>query len=479
MPTVVFKEWMPDQADLGNPGLIRAENVLPLDSGYGPFLPLDTALGTITQNSVVGAFAVNGSTKGSYYVYALGNLNYYEGGSGGLSFATRGSATASSNYERFAQYEDLVIAVGSGHEPKRHTIGSVSGFTTLATSGFAPEASAIGVVNQFVVLGDLVGTAGTTAYSNTLAWSSIDQPTNWPTPGSSTAIASQSGEQVMPLDLGAIQAIHGGDQRGVILQHKGVSRMTYVGPPAVFQFDLLDNTQGSHFPLGSVQVGQVVYFISARGFCRTDGVSVENIGAGVVDQFFWSTYSNSTFVSAGYCPVNGLVYFSYPTTATAVCDALLIFNPRTNRWTYARQTLQRLVTPAQGYGALPRKIMGYATAGSANEFGIFAATAGSAVLETGDTQFNEGGRALVDGIKPHVESSGTAPSMGVRIGVRNDLGTTPTYTTTANAHSRTGYANFRSAGVTDGKYHRAELNITGNFEKVTGFDAVVLPSGQV
>lgn len=103
----------------------------------------------------------------------------------------------------------------------------------------------------------------------------------------------------------------------------------------------------------------------------------------------------------------------------------------------------------------------------------FTGTPGSAVIETSESELFEGMRAYVDAVKPHVESSGTAPAIGVRIGTRDDLGTTPSYTSTTGPTTRTGFCDFRS----DAKYHRFELNITGNFEKVTGLEFNAQPSG--
>ena len=214
-----------------------------------------------------------------------------------------------------------------------------------------------------------------------------------------------------------------------------------------------------------------MYFISARGFCRTDGVTVENIGTGKVDRFFWDRVINTGRTHAGYCPVNGLVYFAFSTNVsnTAFTDSMLIHNPRTGAWSYAVQDIVSLVTPAPGFGQSPRKLMAFTTAGSTRELGIFAATAGTATFETGEFELNEAGRSYIDGVKPNVESSGTAPSMVCRVGYRDSLGTTPTYTATATPNSRTGVANFR----VDAKYVRLETQITGNFEKATGveFDA--------
>lgn len=480
MPSVIYKEWLPDLPELNNPGLVKALNVLPKDGGFAPFLPFSSTGGIASTNAMLGSFMSSGVTKGAARIYGYSG-DFYMGGFSSV-FATRGSATGGGNGEQFAQYENLVIAVSEGHAPLMHTAGSASNFATLASSGTAPAADAIGIIGQFVVLGSL-GTLGATQRPNVLQWSGIDQPRSWPTPNSATAIAQQSGEQELASVYGEVMAIHGGDQFAIVPQKSAVTRMTYVGPPAVFQFDYIERSQGSLFKNFSIMVGGVVYFVSALGFCRTNGVTVERIGAGKVDRFFWDNVdaTKTAMFSCAYDQVNELIYFAYPSlsaTGAFSADKLLIFNPKTNQWTHANQIVDELITSGNYVRIPPVGILAFSTAGSNSVVGIFEGTAGSAILETGDFELAEGGRGYIDGIKPHVESSGTAPAMGVRIGIRNDLGTAPTYTSTAGPNSRTGFANFRDKGVTDGKYARVELNITGTFKKVTGFEIDADPSGQ-
>jgi hypothetical protein len=471
--SIVFKEFLPDQPELGNPGLIRAQNVLPRDDGYTPFRPA-ASVGTMTNGGVSGSFQTFGVTKGASKIYAYGGHFWLGSISGG--FSTRGgSFTVGASYASFAQYENMVIAVGESFPAHFHTVGAASNFATLASNGTAPPAEAIGVLGQFVVIGSL-GTVNSTQRPNVIQWSGVDAPRSWPTPGSATAIAQQAGEQELPSAFGRVQAIHGGDQYAIVLQERGVTRMTYVGPPAVFQFDTISNSEGAHFARGSIRVGNVTYFISQQGFCRTNGVVIEHIGAGKVDRTFWESgvaTKDEELVTCGYDPANDLVYFSYPTTNLFSCDKLLIFNPKSGNWSMANQEMEEFVG-----GSWPLNVLNvmaaFQTAGSASLVSTFTGTAGSAILETGEMEFNEGGRAYVDAVKAHVESSGTAPAIGMRIGTRDDLGTAPSYTSTTGAFARTGFANFRS----DAKYHRIELNITGTFEKVTGLEVNARPSGK-
>lgn len=473
---IIFKQWAPDQPDLGGETLITAKNVLPLDSGYGPFHGLGA--GGITVGAANGSYFAAGYTKGASVVYLSDGTNLNVSPLGNTAITSRGSATAGTGKEVFAQYDNIVIATSDGHFPLAHTLGSTSNFATLASSGTAPPANVIGVVGQFIVLGDLgLKNVTSNAQANAIQWSGIDNPRSWPTPNSATAIAQQSGLQELRSDLGAVRAIHGGDQHAIILQDGGVTRMTYVGPPVVFQFDQIDAQKGVAFPYGSVQVGNTVYFVSHSGFFKTDGVNVVPIGAGKVDKFFWNDVATSNSISnalnTSYDPLNNLIHFAYPSSSASgfTCDRMLSMNVLTEQWTYSESASMELLSPSSQLRRVDTTMMGISTAGILVDFN---ATAGSAIFETSDAELNPGGRSFFDGFAPHVESSSTAPAMTTRIGYRDDLGTTPTYTAATSMNSATGFANFR----VDAKYHRAELTITGEFERATGAVVSFKPSGK-
>lgn len=473
--SIVFKEFLPDQPELGNPGLIRAENVLPRDDGFAPYRPLGATGGTITVGGVAGSFMSNGVTKGSARVYAYSGGDFYVGAFGGPMTTRGGAFTVGATCDvGFVQYEEFIVAVGDTFQCHIHTVGSASNFTALATNGTAPPAQAVGIIGQFVVIGNL-GTFGSTQSPNAIRWCGVDAIRSWPTPGSSTAIASQAGEQILPSLFGEVQTIHGGDQHGLVMQKRGITRMTYAGPPVVFQFDTVSNTEGSYFPRGNIRVGQISYFISQQGFCRTDGVSVEHIGAGKVDKFFWDNVNTSEerAVVCGYDYANDLVYFAYPVSSTSNPDRALIFNPKTSQWGFALQAMEEFVNGSPNVVSAPFPVTAFQTSGSASIVTRFGTTAGAAVMESGEFEFNEGGRTFLDAVKPHVESSGTAPAITVAIGYRDSLGTTPSYTSEFTPHTRTGFANPRA----DAKYLRIRETVTGNFKKATGCEIDPKPSG--
>lgn len=468
--SIVFKEWAPDKPDLGADVLITAKNVIPSVNGYRCFKTFTATSATSPAAAVANSFAANSETKGSQYIYVSAG-DYYVSANFG-AFASRGGSTVGAE-GGITQFDNLVIAVGNGHVPWKHTVGSSSNVSTLASSGTAPACSVVGVIGRFVVLGDLlVSTLGSTARSNVIQWSTIDDPTRWPTPNSATATAEQSGEQIMPSLLGAVTGIHGGDQFGVILQVGGVSRATYEGPPTVFRFDVIDQNNGSLFQRGSINVNGLTYFISRNGFCRTNGVQVDRIGLGKVDRFFWDSIDISfakDLLNCGYDPLNNLIQYTFPANGSQSCNRMMSYSIDTDSWAYSDATVNALITPNKAFQGQETMI------GIANGFlGRFEGTAGAAVIETSDAEFNAGGRAWVDGIKPNIESSATAPSIGVRIGFRDDLATAPSYTSTTGPTAATGFADFR----VDAKYVRAEFNVLGNFDRFPSMVASVDPSSE-
>lgn len=452
-----FGEWLPDQPEMGV-HLTVAKNVLPMETGYMPYRPLDTSLATLPSN-VQNAFYSFYEGYGSVYAYSAVSNQIYESVSGVNPFTARGTATG---ILVFSQYENLALAVGNTYPLSSRTLNSASNFATLSAATL-PFAQSIGIVNKFVVIGQL--TDGGVSQSNRIRWSGIDAPSSWPTPNSATAIAQQAGEQDFPSEYGAIKAIHGGDQYAIILQRNAVTRMTYVGPPVVFQFDLIDNTAGCYFERGSVKVNNIVYFISDQGLCRTDGVTVQRVGKGKVDRFFWDGIflGNQNVVNMGYDLSTGLLYIAYNTQSLSTdCDRLLIYNPANDRFSYADQDLEMLLTQSPEFG-LSGAIMAFGTQAN-SVLGRLQGTAGAATITTAEIEMNPGGRGYVDGIKPNIEWQATTPSVTVRVGYRNDQATTPTYTATTTPTTRTGYADFR----VDAKYHRAEITINGTFKKATG-----------
>lgn len=467
---LIFGEWFADLPELDNPGLTEANNVIWTEGGYEPYHPL-TQIGGGLPAQPNALFKPFTDDDDEFYAATLTQLYEHLGTN---TWTLRSSATYASSFGwKFAQFDNLVIAADPSNAAQVKTLNASTSFTLLATSGTAPPANAIGVVGRFVVLGSFTGTVADTA---TIQWSAIDSPRNWPTPGTSTAVATQSGKQVMPAELGAVTGVYGTDQFGVVFQTGGISRMTYIGGDIVFQFNLIDNVIGSPFPKGIVKVGGLVYFPSRFGFHATDGVSVHPIGKGKVDEYFAESldWNQATHVTAGYDRKRDLIYWAYPTSSATSGrpNKVLIFHRPSGRWTSADQELWAI-----GRGESGNRPSSGATQDlySFDRFFIlsqFNASAGSATFTTAEMEHNRGGYSLVQGVKPLVQ--GTAPAVTVAIGTRNDQNPANlTYTAARTATASTGFADFRSSA----RYHRARITVTGEFESATGIEWQAAPQG--
>lgn len=479
---IVFKEWAPDAAALGNPLLVEAKNVVPESDYFAPYHPL-SSLSTAAPQAVLGGFVAK-STAGAI-VYAGDTTAIWQVGGGGggwieVSGATYGVATDSS--WSFVQFDNLVIAAHASQRLIGMTIGAATVMGLLSISGEAPFADYVHAFKRFVFA--LNSKSTTTSITNAvLRWSAIDNARNWPTPNSATAIATQSGEQQFDNAKGNLVAMRGTDQFALVFQPTAITRMTFVGPPAVFQFDLISDEIGTLFPYGTVQVQNKIYFLSQTGVYVSDGVSVINIGTGKVN--FWlkgnagmtEAMTNSTWplrISTASDPVKKLIYWGFPSSTSAGEPVtILIYNYETNNFSWASENHRFLMSAHADSGSY--------TAGSAYAFDAdsgynlaqFAGSPGTATLETGDVQLNPMGRGFVSGVKPNIEGS-AAVSIGVQVGTRDGLDTASSFSATAAPFADTDVANFRA----DGKYHRARVIITGAFNRATGIEFDAIPSSE-
>lgn len=471
---VSFGEWLPDQPALNNPGLLVANNVLPSDNGYAPFLPLATLrAGSFTLPGVPrGGFCAQIGVNTNQAIYAASNSIVYMAdtaiGAGTFNSVSTGGSTIKSGAEwSFEQFDNLVFAAQQNAGLIYHTAGSLSTMTAVTgvTTPNSPEH--VWKLGRFLIIGNL---GAATGRASTIQWSVIDQPTNFPTPNSATAIAGQSGEQILDVLDGEVVGGFAGDQYGVVYQTGAITRMTYVGPPVVFQFDKVDQKIGCIRKQGWASSGQVGHFLGSDGFYKTDGVSVTPFGEGRVDKTFLASLdanaapgsvTATAIVEAAFDCKNRNIVWSYPQSATVRANRMYAYNIDRDRWSSCDQTMRTLIEPSVSLQA-----DGLYAFDSNNVLCKFNATAGAATITTGDLELNPGGRAFVSGVKPNVESTGTAPAVTVRVGSRSDLSSTPTYTATTTPTTRTGYADCR----VDAKYHRAEVQIVGNFDKAVGLE---------
>lgn len=469
-PPIYFKDWLPDQPDFNNPGLTDAKNVRPIggvSSGFQSYSPL-SASGTAFSAATVGSIAMEarnaagldfihiGTPAGKLYVQTQGSSSWTDI----TPAATTGAIVG------FAQYDNFALAVDDTNGMMYQTLGSGSAFTIAVG---APVGQVVGRIGQFALVGNLK--VSVTAFPHWLKWSSIGDPTDWPTPDSTTAIANQSGDQLLHQELGGITGIYGADEWGVILQSAGITRVNYVGGDTVFQFDTLADGIGMDYAGNGVRVGNLVYFASSKGLYATDGTQLIPIGEDKVNRWFKTniTASKLQLGSVGVDWTNKLICWCFPPSGGGT-TIIVIYNFQEHRFTYANDTNLAGFVIGDAAAFLTYGFQGISQGG---KLGTMTGTPGTATIATGELELAPSQYAFVSGVKPLVDVTANAITVALR--TRNDLIAALTDSSEVTATARSGMCDFR----TTARYFRTRLTVSGTFNAAQGIEINATPAGAV
>ena len=284
---IQFGPWLPDQPDYSNPGVTRAENVVPAAMGYRS-LPEFVAYSDEASGNINGVFAAK-DNDGNVKLFAGDNSKLYEldttdSSLDNISKASNYTLTTPKDRWRFAQFGKDVIAVGGLANPvQKYTLGTSSLFADLG--GSPPDADFVTVVRDFVWLGRAEDGSGNRVPYR-VHWSGFNDAESW------TAGTDQSDFQDIP-DAGEITGIVGGEYC-TILMERAIVRATYSGPPLIFQFDKVETARGCQVPGSVCNIGHTVFYLSDDGFYAFDGQRSQNIGAEKIDKFSSTTSTSRT-----------------------------------------------------------------------------------------------------------------------------------------------------------------------------------------
>lgn len=330
-----FGEWLPDQPDYQNAGMVEADNVYPTARGFGPFETASATAATTTE-PITGA---------QMFFDNSGNSVVVMGGSTILAtkrsttVAETGSYNATSAGWSFERFNDLIIAVSIENDPQ-YLDDIDTDDTWSALPGTPPKAAQIGRVGDFLVLGDLVDiTAGNPTVPNRVRWSAFNNPT--------TAWVTDRGELSDYRDLdpkyGRVTAIVGG-RFGLIFQERAIWRMTFVGAPKVFEFAEVSVDRGCIAAGSAVTIAADTFFLSQDGFWKTNGSDVQQIGAERVNDWFNDEVDDGNVKlthGALNWPKRSIVWTFYPAGSSAFTKQI-IYNFVLNKWSSASQTIDFL-----------------------------------------------------------------------------------------------------------------------------------------
>jgi hypothetical protein len=425
---------------------------------------------TETLNSVTAGIDSSGNTK----VIAGGSTKLFLLDSSDLSLDNVSGTTYNSTTRwKFVQFGDYLIAANGQDTLQYAELSSTISFQDLDAS--APTARLITVVRDFVVAGN------TNTASNQVIWSGLNNPNTW----ANTAI-TQSDNQIIP-DGGEVRGITGGEF-GLILLEKSIVRMSYVGSPIIFQFDNIARNLGCYESNSVAQWQGVTYWLADDGFYACNGESIEAIGAEKVNRFFFDTLQESVIetMSAAVDPFRALIIWGYPTIDNNY--RLLTYHISTKRWAYVD-------TDVDGISEM-------ATPGITLE-GLDAFSASLDALETSlDSRQWQGGKLLVAGVEGNKIITFTGPSKaGLITSADLETGTNMSMVTLVKPIVDNGSASvavdsrfnlaeavaFGSATAADsenrvgfrslGRYHRVQVNPSGNWTTAIGFEVDIQQAG--
>ena len=173
----------------------------------------------------------------------------------------------------FAAWKNKILATNFDDNPQQITLGATA-FADLTT---ALKARHIAVVRDFVVLANTFDAS---------RWRrAVARAVEWVRGRDGLTVSPSTLSGYQDLKVNKVERVFGGEY-GVILQQDRVWRMTFAGAPTVWQFDEVVPGIGVIAPGAAAQDGEVIYFLSTKGFFALErGTQATPIGIGRVDEF--------------------------------------------------------------------------------------------------------------------------------------------------------------------------------------------------
>jgi hypothetical protein len=279
---------------------------------------------------------------------------------------------------------------------------------------------------------------------------------------------------------------------------KAIYRMSYIGVPLIFQFDKIADNIGAFAPKSVASFGNMIFFLAQDGFYKlTGGQDLSPIGNARVDNYFFNDLSsNLDGITSAIDPNNSIVVWSYRGSgATGTTNnKLLIYNYAVDKWsTGSGQDLEFIASASQeafstlesldvlgDLDNLPRSldsyyygegIVGLAGFNSDHKFGKFISNSLSATIDTTEFEGAEGKRSTLINCRPIVDGTSSTTVTVTPYSRVSQLETSTAGDTVST--NDTGTCPLRSTS----RYHRIRVNVSGNFNTLSGVDIEARPEG--
>lgn len=239
---------------------------------------------------------------------------------------------------QFAQFGNYVVGVTKNTAPQVYQLGVSTLFADLA--GSPPKARTVAQVRDFLMLGSIV--SGSNEYQYRVQWSAFNDIEDWTVdPG-----GTQADYQDLEAQYGEVMAIVGGEY-ATIFQQRAITRMTYVGPPAIFQRDTVEINRGTIAPLSVIQIGNLIYYYSHDGFWAFNGAQSQRISGDQINRWVKNRISDSSAhdMRVDHDPDRRIIMWAWPYDPDGLnrttSGLQLIFNYDSGQWSYNVDTDKR------------------------------------------------------------------------------------------------------------------------------------------
>ncbi|MDB4306181.1 hypothetical protein N9980_01285 [bacterium] len=312
-------EWVPDRPQFRNPGVYDMRNAMPSDNGLYKPIPSPVVESSNGLKDLVAA-VVNNAGQVQSFRDPNNNLPYYY---------TAAVAPVGNTFHLFQYDEQNTVWTNvTPASPDTFIFGGHGYFSSFGdrvygTSGFSAGlyAKDIGGVDLFasvtnaprfkdavVIRGFMFGInfIRTVSPFNTVttgvSWSASNDPENWIDPSSNPigALAVLRGETQLEGGGRLQRVLPGiGGADAIIFGQSKIWRVTFIGPPSVWDFQVVEEDEGTSMPTSVVSDGQLITFRGRRGWMIFDGAIAQPVGAGKVDYSFIRRSGNEDFAFNG------------------------------------------------------------------------------------------------------------------------------------------------------------------------------------
>lgn len=373
---------------------------------YPSGAPSGSCVGVVNQFAVIGNVWVPGPTSGGFVQMGTGN------GTTKVFSTTLANVPLAPFYVYAGSFptgggELSAVDNGLGVLSTTGLTGTVNYSTGVLTLTFTAAPPAAAKIQAYYL----------NAFPYRVQWSQIANQLSWPTPLTNTALAAQSGYEDLDSSFGAVLAIAGFPQFGIVFQRFGITRMSYVGSQVVFSFAPFEKKRGAISGHAVVAVGQLVYFLADDGFWMTDGSQTSSIGTSPdndqqgIDNWFAENVNQNALqvISAGYDATIRSVLFAVPTGSHTIPDTLLIYNPGMQKWTKAALSAEFVWSDNTG----AKHQLGIVN--QAHKYATLSGAPAAGYVESADMIFPDGMTRYATGVRPIVQCTDVPVArMGVR-----------------------------------------------------------------